>query len=569
MRAERAPRDPRRVDPDPVRSEGIHERRPEPVPADGADEGAHPRQPRDPGGGVGRGAAAADRDAPRDVRRPLQRPGRDEDDVGGEVAEDDDPRRGEPDRRASRGPRGPSVRRRSPGAPSAAVGTEVGAGRDRPRREHTEASRRMLGGARGRPPPSRRGHDRPHRPPSRRRGPSLEPYRMALTEQQLDRLAIDTIRTLAIDGVQQANSGHPGAPMGMAPMAYVLWTRFLRHAPTHPDWPDRDRFVLSAGHASMLLYSLLHLTGYDVSHGDLQRFRQWGSIDAGPSGVGLTPGVEATTGPLGQGFANGVGMAIAERRLAAEFDRARAIRSSTTGRVRHRERRRPPGGSRLGGGVAGGAPAPRQASIYSWDDNQIQLDGPTGMAGARTSWRGSPRTGGTPSASRTATTSRRSRRRWRPRSPTRGRASSPCGRTSATARRTSRTARRRTARRSAPTRCALTKQAYGWDPDRIFYVPDEVAGYCPRAIRRRGARRGVGARGWTRTRAAHPEARASCERRLAGDAAGRLGRRAPVVSAGDGIATRNASQEAIKPWPPRCPSCSAVQRTWPSRTSRT
>ena len=115
-----------------------------------------------------------------------------------------------------------------------------------------------------------------------------------------ERLAIDTIRTLSIDGVQKANSGHPGAPMGAAPMAYTLWTRFLRHAPTHPDWPDRDRFVLSAGHASMLLYSLLHLTGYDVSMEDLESFRQWGSRTPGHPEYVLTPGVEATTGPLCQ-----------------------------------------------------------------------------------------------------------------------------------------------------------------------------------------------------------------------------------------------------------------------------
>jgi len=119
---------------------------------------------------------------------------------------------------------------------------------------------------------------------------------MTLNSEQLDRLAVDTIRTLAIDGVQQANSGHPGAPMGMAPMAYALWTRFLRHAPTHPDWPNRDRFVLSAGHASMLLYSLLHLTGYDVTLDDLRHFRQWGSRTPGHPERGMTAGVEATTG---------------------------------------------------------------------------------------------------------------------------------------------------------------------------------------------------------------------------------------------------------------------------------
>jgi transketolase len=137
----------------------------------------------------------------------------------------------------------------------------------------------------------------------------------------LDQLCINTIRTLAMDAVQQANSGHPGLPMGAAPMAYVLWTRYLKHNPVNPSWPDRDRFVLSAGHGSMLLYSLLYLTGYSLTLEDLKRFRQWGSRTPGHPEYGLTPGVETTTGPLGQGFANGVGMAIAERFLAAHFNR--------------------------------------------------------------------------------------------------------------------------------------------------------------------------------------------------------------------------------------------------------
>src|SRR5512142_2560199 len=137
----------------------------------------------------------------------------------------------------------------------------------------------------------------------------------------VDELCIDTIRTLSIDAVQKANSGHPGLPMGAATMAYVLWTRHLRCDPADPAWPDRDRFVLSAGHGSMLLYSLLYLTGYGLTLEDLQHFRQWGSRTPGHPERGLTPGVEVTTGPLGQGFANGVGMAIAERRLAAEYNR--------------------------------------------------------------------------------------------------------------------------------------------------------------------------------------------------------------------------------------------------------
>ncbi|MFZ5434127.1 MAG: transketolase [Calditrichota bacterium] len=137
----------------------------------------------------------------------------------------------------------------------------------------------------------------------------------------LDNLCINTIRTLSIDIVQKANSGHPGLPMGAAAMAYVLWTRHLRHNPENPQWINRDRFVLSAGHGSAMLYALLHLTGYKVSLEDLQNFRQWDSITPGHPEAGLTPGVEATTGPLGQGVGNIVGMAIAREHLAARFNR--------------------------------------------------------------------------------------------------------------------------------------------------------------------------------------------------------------------------------------------------------
>jgi transketolase len=137
---------------------------------------------------------------------------------------------------------------------------------------------------------------------------------------EFDLKCINTIRMLSVDGVQKANSGHPGLPMGAAPMAYVLWTRFLKHNPTDPKWPDRDRFILSAGHGSMLLYSLLHLTGYDLPLEQLQQFRQWNSLTPGHPEYGSTAGVEATTGPLAQGFATGVGMAAAERHLAAAFN---------------------------------------------------------------------------------------------------------------------------------------------------------------------------------------------------------------------------------------------------------
>ncbi|MBE7512515.1 MAG: transketolase [Anaerolineales bacterium] len=137
----------------------------------------------------------------------------------------------------------------------------------------------------------------------------------------LDQLSINTIRTLSIDAVQKANSGHPGLPLGAAPMAYTLWQRYLRHNPRNPHWINRDRFVLSAGHGSMLLYSLLHLTGYEVTLDQIKQFRQWGGITPGHPESHLTPGVETTTGPLGQGFGNAVGMAIAEAFLAATFNR--------------------------------------------------------------------------------------------------------------------------------------------------------------------------------------------------------------------------------------------------------
>src|SRR6476619_3761945 len=141
------------------------------------------------------------------------------------------------------------------------------------------------------------------------------------TNPELDQLCINTIRALSLDAVQKANSGHPGLPLGAAPMAYVLWTRFLRHNPHNPKWENRDRFLLSAGHGSMLIYSLLHLTGYDLPLDELKHFRQWGSKTPGHPEYGLTPGVEITTGPLGQGFANGVGMAMGSAHLAAMFNK--------------------------------------------------------------------------------------------------------------------------------------------------------------------------------------------------------------------------------------------------------
>lgn len=198
-------------------------------------------------------------------------------------------------------------------------------------------------------------------------------------QKNLDQLHINTIRTLAMDGVQKANSGHPGMPMGMAAAAYVLWTRFLRHNPKNPRWADRDRFVLSAGHGSMLLYSLLHLTGYeDFPLDQLKRFRQWGSMTPGHPESELSPAIETTTGPLGQGFANGVGLAIGADFLAAHFNRdgydlfdyhIYAIVSD--GDLME-------GVASEAASLAGHLKLGRL--IYLYDDNEISIDGSTSLA---------------------------------------------------------------------------------------------------------------------------------------------------------------------------------------------
>ena len=196
--------------------------------------------------------------------------------------------------------------------------------------------------------------------------------RMAMN---LDELCINTIRMLSVDMVQEANSGHPGMPMGAAPMAYAFWTRFLKHSPKNPAWPDRDRFVLSAGHGSALLYSLLHLTGYPLPIEEIKRFRQWGSKTPGHPEYGETPGVESTTGPLGQGFANGVGLAIAERSLASRFNRPgyEIVNHSTYAIVSD--------GDLMEGVAAEAASLAGQLKlgklIYLYDNNSITLAGST------------------------------------------------------------------------------------------------------------------------------------------------------------------------------------------------
>jgi transketolase len=194
----------------------------------------------------------------------------------------------------------------------------------------------------------------------------------------LDQLCIDTIRTLAMDTVQKAKSGHPGTPMGAAPMAYTLWTQFLKHNPANPHWPDRDRFVLSAGHASVLLYSLLALTGYDLKLEELKDFRQFGSRTPGHPEYGHTPGVEVTTGPLGQGFAMGVGLAIAEHHLAARFNREghSVVDHYTYGICSDGDLME--GISSEAASLAGHLQLGKL--IYLYDDNNISIEGSTALA---------------------------------------------------------------------------------------------------------------------------------------------------------------------------------------------
>ena len=367
---------------------------------------------------------------------------------------------------------------------------------------------------------------------------------MTLNADQLDRLAVDTIRTLAIDGVQQANSGHPGAPMGMAPMAYALWTRFLHHAPTHPDWPNRDRFVLSAGHASMLLYALLHLTGYDVTLDDLRHFRQWGSRTPGHPEFGVTAGVEATTGPLGQGIANAVGMAIAERRLAAEFNRpghnivdhwTYAICSD--GDLQE-------GIASEAASLAGHLRLGKLVLLY--DDNHIQLDGPTSMAFSEDvlerfdayQWHTQQVEDGNDLSAIDAAI----------------RAARADGRPSIIAVRThigfgSPNKQDSQKAHGAPLgteEVRLTKEAYGWDPDRTFYVPDDAEGLFSRAIPYGEHLVNDWEDRMRRYAVAFPAQASELRRRLAGDLAEGWDAHLPAYAVGEDFATRQVSQAAIQ-----------------------
>ena len=365
-----------------------------------------------------------------------------------------------------------------------------------------------------------------------------------MTDRALAELSINTLRTLAIDAVQKANSGHPGLPMGAAPMAYVLWARHLRHDHRDPAWPDRDRFVLSAGHGSMLIYSLLHLFGYEMSIDDLAAFRQWNSVTPGHPECFMTRGVEATTGPLGQGSANAVGMAIAERSLAHRFNRPghRVIDHMTYALVSDGDLME--GVAAEAGSLAGHLGLGKL--VYLYDANDVTLDGPASLSFsedvcaryAAYGWQvlrvedgdrdldaldralaeakadtsrpalilvrttigfGSPKKAGTSAAH-----------------------GAPLG----------------------PDEVAATKRALGWDPDRVLYVPDEVRAHLGAAAERAREARVA----WDRTMAAyaeaHPELAAELGRCLRGELPEGWDQDLPRFKAGDKVATRTAAGKA-------------------------
>ncbi len=370
----------------------------------------------------------------------------------------------------------------------------------------------------------------------------------------LDLLCINTIRTLAMDAVQQANSGHPGTPMALAPLAYVLYTRHLRHDPRHPDWPDRDRFILSCGHASMLLYATLHLAGYDLSLEDIRNFRQWGSRTPGHPEHGMTPGVETTTGPLGQGFANGVGMAIAEAHLAARFNRpgheivnhwtyAIASDGDLMEGISHEA-------ASLAGHLGLGK------LIYFYDDNHITIEGETRLAFSEDvaqrfagyGWHVQKVADGNDLAALDAAIAG---------------ARAETGRPSLVIVRThiawgSPNKQDTASAHGAPlgaAEIALTKAAYGWPKEPPFFVPAEAQRHFGRCVERGGSLRGEWERKLAAFEAAFPDLAREWRAALAGELPAGWERALPVFGPQDGsLATRAWSARTLNAVAPTLPT---------------
>ncbi|HEV8264082.1 MAG TPA: transketolase [Gemmatimonadales bacterium] len=368
----------------------------------------------------------------------------------------------------------------------------------------------------------------------------------------LDQLSINTVRALAMDAVQQAESGHPGTAMALAPLAYILWQRHLRYNPANPEWPDRDRFVLSCGHACMLLYSVLYLTGYDLTLEDIKQFRQWGSRTPGHSEHGVTPGVEATTGPLGQGVGNAVGMAIAEAQLAARFNQPghpvvdhHTYFIASDGDMME-------GVSHEACSLAGHLKLGKLIGFY--DDNHITIDGDTALAFSDDTARRFEAYGwhvqrvadgndlqALDSAIRAAKRAAdqpsliivRTHIAW----------GSPHKQDTAEA-------------HGAPLgaeEVKLTKQSLGWPSLEPFHVPDEALAHWRRA-RDRGTRLETDWRKkWDAYRQAHPGLAAELERRLAGRLPAGWDAELPAFGPKDAQATRATSSKVLNAIAPRLP----------------
>ncbi len=360
---------------------------------------------------------------------------------------------------------------------------------------------------------------------------------------RLDKLCIDTIRVLAMDGVQAANSGHPGTPMALAPAAYTLWTKVLKHNPKNPAWWDRDRFVLSCGHASMLIYSLLHLTGYDLSLDELRNFRQWGSKTAGHPEHGHCPGVETTTGPLGQGIGNAVGMAIAERTLAAKFNRpGHAI-------VDHKTFVFASDGDLMEGVAQEAASLAGHLAlgklVVLWDNNKITIEGSTDLAFTEDvgkvfeakGWRVLKVTDGEDLAALQAAFQNSGRGAGKP---TLIDCRTIIGWPAPTKQNTHHA-------HGAPLgkdEVAATKTILGWDPDSSFHIPAEALEHWRLALDLGADREAEWQVRFEAYRAAHPELAAELERWMAGEL-GAFEAALPAFTASDKLATREASGKVL------------------------
>jgi transketolase len=365
-----------------------------------------------------------------------------------------------------------------------------------------------------------------------------------ITTETLDQLCVNTIRTLSMDAVQKANSGHPGLPMGAADIAYVLWTRFLKHNPANPDWHNRDRFVLSGGHGSMLLYSLLHLAGYDLPLEELRNFRQWDSRTPGHPEYGLTPGVEVTTGPLGQGFANGVGMAIAERFLAETFNQPGypIVDHYTYAIVTDGDLME--GISHEAASLAGHLGLGKL--IYFYDDNHISIDGPTELTFTEDrcarfeayGWHVQQVDGHHREAVARAIRAAKSETKHPSLIACRTHIAygSPNKQDTAAAHGSP----------LGPEEIRLTKENLGWPPDTQFHIPDEVLARYREAIPRGRTLEAEWQNLFDRYTAEYPDLGETWQQVWSGELASGWEERLPSFSPNDGpLATRSASGKVI------------------------